>query len=147
MTEYKLVCRLVEGNYPSYNSVIPTDNPNKLSIDRAEFYNTLKRVAVYSNQASNLVKLTLKGNQMTVSAQDIDFSISAYERLNCQYEGEDLEIGFKSTFLLEILANLASADVMIELSDPTRAGILLPATKANEDEDVLMLLMPMMINA
>jgi DNA polymerase-3 subunit beta len=147
MTEYKLVCRLVEGNYPSYNSVIPTDNPNKLSIDRAEFYNTLKRVAVYSNQASNLVKLTLTGNQMTVSAQDIDFSISAYERLNCQYEGEDLEIGFKSTFLLEILANLASADVMIELSDPTRAGILLPATKANEDEDVLMLLMPMMINA
>jgi DNA polymerase-3 subunit beta len=147
MTEYKLVCRLVEGNYPSYNSVIPTDNPNKLSIDRAEFYNTLKRVAVYSNQASNLVKLTLTGNQMTVSAQDIDFSISAYERLNCQYEGEDLEIGFKSTFLLEILANLASADVMIELSDPTRAGILLPATTANEAEDVLMLLMPMMINA
>ena len=147
MTEYKLVCRLVEGNYPSYNSVIPVDNPNKLSIDRAEFYNTLKRVAVYSNQASNLVKLTLKGNQMTVSAQDIDFSISAYERLNCQYEGEDMEIGFKSTFLLEILANLASTDVMIELSDPTRAGILLPAATANEDEDVLMLLMPMMINA
>lgn len=147
MTEYKLVCRLVEGNYPSYNSVIPTENPNKLSIDRAEFYNTLKRVAVYSNQASNLVKLALKGNQMTVSAQDIDFSISAYERLNCQYEGEDMEIGFKSTFLLEILSNLASPDVILELSDPTRAGILLPAASDNEAEDVLMLLMPMMINA
>ncbi len=147
MTEYKMVCRLVEGNYPSYNSVIPTDNPNKLSIDRMEFYNTLKRVAVYSNQASNLVKLSLKGNQLTVSAQDIDFSISAYERLNCQYEGEDMEIGFKSTFLLEILSNIASTDVMVELSDPTRAGILLPATSANEAEDVLMLLMPMMINA
>jgi DNA polymerase-3 subunit beta len=146
MTEYRLVCRLVEGNYPSYNSVIPTENPNKLSIDRAEFYNTLKRVAVYSNQASNLVKLTLKGNQLTVSAQDIDFSISAYERLNCQYEGEDMEIGFKSTFLLEILANLSANDVVVELSDPTRAGILLPATTANKDEDVLMLLMPMMIN-
>lgn len=147
MTEYRLVCRLVEGNYPSYNSVIPVDNPNKLTIDRSEFYNSLKRVAVYSNQASNLVKLALKGNQMTVSAQDIDFSISAYERLNCQYEGEDMEIGFKSTFLLEILANLASAEVMIELSDPTRAGILLPADSENEAEDVLMLLMPMMINA
>jgi DNA polymerase-3 subunit beta len=147
MTEYKLVCRLVEGNYPSYSSVIPTENPNKLSIDRAEFYNTLKRVAVYSNQASNLVKLALKGNQMTVSAQDIDFSISAYERLNCQYEGEDMESGFKSTFLLEILSNLASPDVMVELSDPTRAGILLPAASDNESEDVLMLLMPMMINA
>ena len=147
MTEYKLVCRLVEGNYPSYNSVIPTDNPNKLSIDRVEFYNTLKRVSVYSNQASNLVKLDLTGNQITVSAQDIDFSISAYERLNCQYEGEDMEIGFKSTFLIEILSNLSSTDVIVELSDPTRAGIMLPAVSENEDEDVLMLLMPMMINA
>jgi len=147
MTEYKLVCRLVEGNYPSYNSVIPTDNPNKLSIDRVEFYNTLKRVSVYSNQASNLVKLALTGNQITVSAQDIDFSISAYERLNCQYEGEDMEIGFKSTFLIEILSNLSSTDVIVELSDPTRAGIMLPAVSENEAEDVLMLLMPMMINA
>ncbi len=147
MTEYKLVCRLVEGNYPSYNSVIPTENPNKLSIDRVEFYNTLKRVSVYSNQASNLVKLALTGNQITVSAQDIDFSISAYERLNCQYEGEDMEIGFKSTFLIEILSNLSSSDVIVELSDPTRAGIMLPAVSENEAEDVLMLLMPMMINA
>ena len=147
MTEYKLVCRLVEGNYPSYNTVIPTDNPNKLSIDRVEFYNTLKRVSVYSNQASNLVKLALTGNQITVSAQDIDFSISAYERLNCQYEGDDMEIGFKSTFLIEILSNLSSTDVVVELSDPTRAGIMLPAVSENDDEDVLMLLMPMMINA
>ena len=147
MTEYKLVCRLVEGNYPSYNSVIPTENPNKLTIDRLEFYNTLKRVSVYSNQASNLVKLALTGNQITVSAQDIDFSISAYERLNCQYEGEDMEIGFKSTFLIEILSNLTSSDVIVELSDPTRAGILLPAVSGKEEEDLLMLLMPMMINA
>ena len=147
MTEYKLICRLVEGNYPSYNSVIPTNNPNKLTIDRHEFYNSLKRVSVYSNQASNLVKLALSGNQLTISAQDIDFSISAYERLNCQYEGEDMEIGFKSTFLVEILSNLSSSDVILELSDPTRAGILLPAESGNESEDVLMLLMPMMINA
>ena len=147
MTEYKLVCRLVEGNYPSYNSVIPTNNTNKLTIDRNGFYNTLKRVSVYSNQASNLVKLHLTGNQLTVSAQDLDFSISAVERLNCQYEGEEMEIGFKATFLVEILSNLSSTDVLLELSNPTRAGLLMPAEKSNEDEDTLMLLMPMMINA
>jgi len=145
--DYKLVCRLVEGNYPSYNSVIPKNNPHKLNISRVEFLNSLKRVSVYSNQASNLVKLQLTGNQITVSAQDLDFSISAYERLNCQYEGDDMEIGFKSTFLMEILSNISSGDVIVELSDPSRAGIILPAEPENENEDILMLLMPMMINA
>ena len=146
LTNYKLVCRLVEGNYPSYNSVIPANNPFKVTIDRLSLYNTLKRVSVFSNQASNLVKLAFKGNQLDISAQDIDFSISANERLSCQYDGDDMEIGFKSTFLIEILANLASTDVILELSDPTRAGILLPSEVANENEDTLMLLMPMMIN-
>jgi DNA polymerase III subunit beta len=147
LSDYKVVCRLVEGNYPNYNSVIPKNNPRKITIDRVEFYNTLKRVSVFSNQASNLVKLQLKGNQIMVSAQDIDFSISAYERIKCQYEGEEIEIGFKSVFLLEILANIASQDVMIELADPTRAGLFLPVISDNESEDLLMLLMPMMINA
>jgi DNA polymerase-3 subunit beta len=147
LSNYKVVCRLVEGNYPNYNSVIPKNNPRKITIDRVEFYNTLKRVSVFSNQASNLVKLQMKGNQVTVSAQDIDFSISAYERIKCQYEGDEIEIGFKSVFLLEILANIASQDVMIELADPTRAGLFLPAVSENESEDLLMLLMPMMINA
>ena len=147
LSDYKVVCRLVEGNYPNYNSVIPKNNPRKITIDRVEFYNTLKRVSVFSNQASNLVKLQLKGNQAVVSAQDIDFSISAYERIKCQYEGEEMEIGFKSLFLLEILANIASQDVMIELADPTRAGLFLPVETENEAEDLLMLLMPMMINA
>ena len=146
LSEYKMVCRLVEGNYPSYISVIPTNNPNKFTIDRIEFLNTLKRVSVFSNQASNLVKLQLNGNQLTVSAQDIDFSISAYERLNCQYEGEDMEIGFKSTFLMEILSNLSTKDIVMELSDPTRAGLILPSAPEKEEEDVLMLLMPMMIS-
>ncbi len=146
LTNYKLVCRLVEGNYPSYNSVIPTGNPFKVTIDRLAMYNTLKRVSVFSNQASNLVKLAFKGNLLDVSAQDIDFSISANERLSCQYDGEDMEIGFKSTFLIEILANLTSDEVILELSDPTRAGILLPSESGNENEDTLMLLMPMMIN-
>ncbi|MFO7939383.1 MAG: DNA polymerase III subunit beta [Bacteroidales bacterium] len=147
LPNYKLVSRLVEGKYPSYSSVIPNDNPNKLTIDRLDFYNTLKRVALFSNQASNLIKLELTGNQMTISAQDIDFSISAHERLTCQYEGDGMEIGFKSAFLVEILNNIDASDVLMELSDPSRAGILFPAEKANDDEDVLMLLMPMMINA
>jgi DNA polymerase III subunit beta len=146
LPNYKLVCRLVDGNYPSYNSVIPTDNPNKLIIDRLKFYNALKRVSVFANQASNLIKLQLTGNQVTVSAQDIDFSISAFERIPCQYEGDEFEIGFKSVFLIEILQNLQSSDVILELSDPSRAGILLPLQKESDDEDVLMLLMPMMIN-
>jgi len=147
LSNYKLICRLVEGNYPSYNSVIPKNNQNKLTIDRVEFYNTVRRVSVFSNAASNLIRLKLTENQLVVSAQDIDFSISAVERLNCQYEGEDMEIGFKSTFLQEILSNLSESEVRVELSDPTRAGLLLPAEGENDDEDVLMLLMPMMINA
>ncbi len=147
LNDYKVVCRLVEGNYPNYNSVIPKNNPRKITVDRVEFYNTLKRVSVFSNQASNLVKLQLKGNQVTVSAQDIDFSISAYERIKCQYEGDEIEIGFKSVFLLEILSNIVSQDVNIELADPTRAGLFLPSENENDSEDLLMLLMPMMINA
>lgn len=146
LSNYKLICRLVEGNYPSYNSVIPTTNPNKMIIDRLNMLNTVKRVSVFSNAASNLIKLNINENQLIVSAQDIDFSISAVERLNCEYEGDEIEIGFKSTFLQEILNNISTSDVKVEMSDPTRAGLLLPAEN-DEDEDMLMLLMPMMINA
>jgi len=147
LSNFKLICRLVEGNYPSYNSVIPANNPNKMLIDRLNFLNTVKRVSVFSNQASNLVKLNINDNQLVVSAQDIDFSISAVERLNCEYEGDEIEIGFKSTFLQEILTNISTGDVNVEMSDPTRAGLLLPAETEDADEDMLMLLMPMMINA
>jgi len=147
LSGYRVVCRLVEGNYPNYNSVIPKSNPRKVSVDRVEFYNSLKRVSVFSNQASNLVKMQFTGNQMVISAQDIDFSISAYERVKCRYEGDEMEIGFKSAFLQEILGNLSSQEVHIELADPTRAGLFLPAENDNEAEDLLMLLMPMMINA
>lgn len=147
LTNFRLICRLVEGNYPSYNSVIPSNNTNKMTVDRQEFYNTIKRVSVFANQASNLIKLHIDENQLVVSAQDVDFSISAVERLKCHYEGDEIEIGFKSTFLLEILTNLPSTDVRVELSDPTRAGLLLPAEKDFAEEDILMLLMPMMINA
>ncbi len=147
MPSYKIVCRLVEGNYPSYNSVIPNNNPNKLLIDRVKLLNTARRVSVFSNQASNLIRLSLKGNRLTVSAQDIDFATSAVEELACQYNGDELEIGFKSTFMVEILSNIQSSDVSIELSDASRAGLFIPFNKENEHEDVLMLLMPMMINA
>jgi DNA polymerase-3 subunit beta len=147
LSSYKLICRLVEGNYPSYNSVIPTKNPNVMVIDRLNFFNTVKRVSVFSNQASNLIKLNINDNQLVVSAQDIDFSISAVERLACEYEGDEMEIGFKSTFLQEILTNISTGDVQVEMSDPTRAGLLLPAENGDDSEDMLMLLMPMMINA
>ena len=147
LTGFKMVCRLVEGRYPAYNSVIPINNPNKLLIDRVEFYNTLRRVSVFANQASNLVRLKLTTSELVVSAQDIDFAISAIERIKCDFDGQEMEIGFKSTFLIEILANLTSSDVKMMLSDPSRAGLLLPAEQEFEQEDVLMLLMPMMINA
>ncbi len=144
--EFKLICRLTEGKYPNYESVIPSDNPNKLIINRTDLFNTVKRVSVFSNQASNLIKLHLTENEITVSAQDIDFSISAHERLNCRYEGDNMEIGFKSVFLMEILSNLDTDEVVFELSDPSLAGLILPFGSDSDNEDVLMLLMPMMIN-
>ncbi len=145
LPSYKLVCRLVEGNYPSYHSVIPKNNPNKLIIDRLKFLNTIRRVSVFSNQASNLIRMKLEGNKLIVSAQDIDFATSAVEELYCQYNGVGMEIGFKSTFLIEILSNLQSQEVSVELSDSSRAGLFIPFEKESEEEDILMLLMPMMI--
>lgn len=142
----KLTCRLLEGVYPNYNSVIPRDNPNTLVIDRVELANSLRRVGMFASQASNLVGLKITGNSLEISAQDMDFSISGKETLSCQYQGDDMEIGFKSNFLGEILNNISTTEVTIELSDPTRAGIILPKDNENPEEEVLMLLMPMMIN-
>lgn len=147
LPNYKMICRLVEGKYPSYESVIPMNNPNKVTIDRVDLLNTARRVSVFSNQASNLVKLHLTENKVTLTAQDIDFSISAYEHLNCQYDGDPMEIGFKSAFMQEILHNLSAADVVLEMSDPSRAGIFVPADKEEDNVEELMLLMPMMINS
>ncbi len=144
---FVLVCRLVEGNYPAYRSVIPKNNTNKLIINRQDFLNSLRRVSVCSNQASSLIKLKLAYNQLTVSAQDLDFSIASHERLSCQYEGDPMEIGFKSTFLIEILANLPYTDISLELSDPSRAALLLPSGHSDPDEEILALIMPMMVSA
>lgn len=144
----KLICRLVEGNYPAYNSVIPTNNPNKLIIDRTQLLNTLKRVSVFSNQATNLIRLEINGNQLTVSAQDIDFAISGVEHISCSFDGDPMEIGFKSVFLTEIVSNLQTHEIKFELSDPSRAGLIMPVSDEPSDkEDVLMLLMPMMLDS
>jgi len=142
----KLVCRLTEGQFPKYQSVIPTSNPHKIVVDRLTLLNSIKRVSVFSSQASNLIKLNMKDDQITVSAQDIDFSISAYERINCQYESEELTIGFKSLFIIDILANMSCKEVVLELATSQIAGLILPFDKASEMEDELMLLMPMSID-
>lgn len=145
LSNYKMVCRQVEGRYPNYNAVIPKANPHKAIIDRIAFINALKRVSVFSNQASNLIKLQLNENEIFISAQDIDFSISAEEKITCQYQSEQINIGFKSTFLIDILSNIESSDIIIELSDAMRAGIFLPFEN-EENEELLMLLMPIMLN-
>ena len=142
-----LVCRLVEGNYPAYKSVIPKNNTNRLIINRQDFLNSTRRVSVCSNQASSLVKLKLSYNQLVISAQDLDFSISAHERLTCQYDGDPMEIGFKSTFLIEILSNLSYNDISLELSDPSRAALILPSGGNDPAEEILALIMPMMVSA
>ncbi|MEA4982274.1 MAG: DNA polymerase III subunit beta [Paludibacter sp.] len=145
LSNYTMICRQVEGRYPNYNGVIPKENPYKVIVDRASLLNALKRVSVFSNQASNLVKLHIADNKIAISAQDIDFSISAEETINCQYADDSIKIGFKSAFLIEILSNIGASDVVLELTDPSRAGIILPFEN-EENEDILMLLMPMLLN-
>ena len=145
LSNYKMFCRLVEGRYPSYNTVIPVNNPNKVVVNRVGLITTLKRVSVCSNQASNLIKLDINNNEMMISAQDIDFSISAKETMPCGYDGDAINIGFKSVFLIEILMNLDSEEVVIELADSSRAGVILPMEN-EENEEALMLLMPMMLS-
>ncbi|MEG2150078.1 MAG: DNA polymerase III subunit beta [Bacteroidaceae bacterium] len=145
LENYRMVCRLIEGRYPNYNSVIPQNNPHKATIDRLLLISALRRVSVFSSQASSLIKIRMQENQMTISAQDIDFSTSAEESLTCQYQGNPMSIGFKATFLIEILNNFSATEITIELADPSRAGIIVPVEQ-EEKENLLMLLMPMMLN-
>ena len=142
-----LICRLIEGNYPNYNAVIPANNPNKVFVDRLELLNAIRRVAVCSNQSTNLIKLDISKGTINLTAQDLDFSVSAQESLPCDYEGEDIVIGFKSTFLIEILSNIETTTVLVELADSTRAGVFKPVYDQQPSNDTLMLLMPMMINS
>ncbi|MBP5370315.1 MAG: DNA polymerase III subunit beta [Bacteroidales bacterium] len=145
MGSYVMNCRLIEGRYPNYKAVIPTENPNVLLVNKDEFYKKLRRVAFFSNPANNLARLEMSGTRLLISAQNIDYASSAKEELNCRYEGEDIQIGFKSKFLLTILDNINSEDVSLEMSDPSRAGLIIPVDKEDDNEDVLMLLMPMLI--
>lgn len=141
-----LICRLIDEKYPDYEAVIPIENPNKLTIDRSMFLNCLKRVSIFSNKTTHQVRLKISGSELQISAEDLDFANEAHERLSCQYEGENIEIGFNARFLVEMLSNLNSEEVMLEMSTPNRAGILLPANGDNSEE-VLMLVMPVMLNS
>ncbi|WP_243349918.1 DNA polymerase III subunit beta [Parabacteroides sp. FAFU027] len=144
-SNYRMVCRLIEGRFPNYNSVIPQNNPYKVVVDRVQLMAALRRVSHFSNQASNLIKLQIENNLIVVTAQDIDFSTAAEESIMCQYGEAPIRIGFKSSFLVEILNNMGSSEVSLELADPSRAGIVLPMDQ-DENEDLLMLIMPMMLN-
>ncbi|MBS1521254.1 MAG: DNA polymerase III subunit beta [Bacteroidetes bacterium] len=141
-----LVCRLIDERYPDYEAVIPKNNPNKLTIDRQAFLSSLNRVAIYANKTTHQVRLKISGSELNISSEDIDFANEAHERLSCQYDGEDMEIGFNAKFLIEMLKNLAGEEVMLEMSTPNRAGLLLPQN-GDENEDVLMLVMPVMLNS
>lgn len=143
--DFKVSCRLIEGRYPNYNSVIPAGNPYRVTVDRQALISALRRVSVFASVSSALIKLHIDGSTLTVSAQDIDFSTSAEERLMCDYTGVPMSIGFKGTYLLDILNGLGGQDTIIELADMGRAGVLVPAEQ-EEGEDLLMLLMPMMLN-
>lgn len=140
-----LVCRLIDGKYPNYEAVIPKENPNVLTIDRLQFLSSIRRVSIFANKTTHQIKLKLAGAELSLSAEDVDFANEANERLTCNYSGEDMEIGFNSRFLMEMLNNIDSADVRLEMSEPSRAGLLIPADMS-EDEDILMLVMPVMLN-
>jgi DNA polymerase-3 subunit beta len=141
-----LVCRLIDGKYPNYEAVIPKENPNVLTIDRLQLLNSIKRVSIFSNKTTHQIKLKLAGAELSLSAEDLDFSNEANERLTCNYDGSDLEIGFNSRFIVEMLNNLDSDEVKLSMSEASRAGILTPVSKDNDNEDILMLVMPVMLN-
>ena len=143
---FVLICRLIDGKYPNYEAVIPKENPNKLTVDRASFQNSVRRVSIFSSKTTHQIRLKMAGTELNISAEDIDFSNKADERLNCDYQGDDMQIGFNSRFLSEMLSNLSSNEVLIEMSLPNRAGILTPIDGTDEGEQITMLVMPVMLN-
>lgn len=142
----ELICRLIDGKYPNYEAVIPKENPNKLTLDRGSFLNSVRRVSIFSSKTTHQVRLKMAGTELNISAEDIDFSNKADERLQCSYEGDDMQIGFNSRFLVEMLNNLNSTDVLLEMSLPNRAGILTPIDGLEDGEHITMLVMPVMLN-
>lgn len=142
----ELICRLIDGKYPNYEAVIPRENPNKLTINRTQFLNSVRRVSIFSNKTTHQIRLKIAGAELNVSAEDIDYSNKAEERLTCDYQGDDIQIGFNSRFLTEMLNNLTADDVQLEMSLPNRAGILTPLDGLDEGEQITMLVMPVMLN-
>lgn len=144
---FLIVCRLVDGKYPNYEAAIPKNNPNKLTVDRQTFLNTLRRVSLFANQSTHQVRLSIKERELEISSEDIEFSNKAHETIPCSYDGEPMEIGFNAKFLSEMIINLDTEQVLMELSHPSRAGILFPINDSEEAkaEDILMLVMPVML--
>lgn len=138
-------CRLIEGRYPNYNSVIPQSNPNELRIDRLGLLSALRRVQPFANDSSNLIRFHVESSTLQLDAEDYDFSKTATERMSCEYNGQPMSIGFKGSAFIEILGNFDCPEVIIQLADPSRAGLVLPSEQP-ENQDVLMLMMPMLIN-
>ncbi|MDT0607813.1 DNA polymerase III subunit beta [Croceitalea rosinachiae] len=143
----ELICRLIDGKYPNYEAVIPKENPNQLSISRNQLLSSVRRVSIFSNKTTHQIRLKIAGAELNISAEDVDYSNKAEERLSCAYQGDDMQIGFNSRFLVEMLNNLSSDEVSLEMSLPNRAGILTPADGLDEGEQVTMLVMPVMLNS
>ncbi|MGA8855474.1 MAG: DNA polymerase III subunit beta [Christiangramia sp.] len=144
--ETQLICRLIDGKYPNYEAVIPKENPNKLTIERNQFLSSVRRVSIFSNKTTHQVRLKIAGAELNISAEDVDYSNKAEERLTCSYQGDDMQIGFNSRFLIEMLGNLTADEVMLEMSLPNRAGILTPVDGLDPGEKITMLVMPVMLN-
>ncbi|MEC7260212.1 MAG: DNA polymerase III subunit beta [Bacteroidota bacterium] len=141
----KLVCRLIDERYPDYENVIPSDNSNSIEVDKSEILSSLKRISIYANKTTNQVRLKVSGSEILISAEDLDFSNEANERISCEHDGDDIEIGFNAKFLIEILSNIHSDKVIFKLSEPNRAGLVLPED-IEDEEDLTMLVMPVMLN-
>ena len=141
----KMVCRLIDERYPDYDNVIPSDNSNTVKITKSELLGSLKRISIYANKTTNQVRFKISGSEILISAEDLDFSNEANERISCEHDGDDIEIGFNSKFLIEMLSNIESEKVILKLSEPNRAGLLIPED-INDNEDITMLVMPVMLN-
>jgi DNA polymerase-3 subunit beta len=141
-----VICRLIDGKYPNYEAVIPKENPNVMSINRVQLLNTVKRVSIFSNKTTHQIRLRIAGAELHISAEDIDYSNKAEERLTCSFQGDDMQIGFNARFLTEMLTNISSDEIQLELSLPNRAGIITPVDGLDEGEQVTMLVMPVMLN-
>ena len=145
-SNFTLICRLIDGKFPNYEAVIPKENPNVLEIDRIQLLNSTKRSSIFSSKTTNQVKFEIKGNLLQISAEDLDFNNKAEETLECNYNGEDIAIGFNSRFIIEMLNNLSSDSIKIELSSPNRAGLISPVDQNDDNEDITMLVMPIMLS-